>query len=178
MLPAKDASRVLNKIQDIYEYKKAQEGLEFDVLNNVEDEDFITYLESELDDPTKEFLHSGMKKVDGKNKKKVKGYRKDVINEKSNSGNFFSVKPIDGYIEYEIEFNNLLDTNDFGLSYSKEEAPTMKLAKIWFPNFDFEKLADKLEVDQGKLINRTICEKAKKMGYDGIKYGDVILQGL
>ena len=32
-LPAKDASRALNKIQDIFDYKQAQEGLSQDVLN-------------------------------------------------------------------------------------------------------------------------------------------------
>jgi hypothetical protein len=112
------------------------------------------------------------------NKKKLSAYRKNEIKEGSKAGNFFAAKPIDGYIKYDIDFDNLLDTNDFGLTYSNEEPPTKKLAAIWFPNLDFEKIAQKLGADELKIINRAVSEKARKMGYDGIKYGDIIIQGL
>ena len=179
-LPAKDASRALNKIQDIFDYKQAQEGLSQDVLNDQEDSDFIGFLENAvLDDPTKEILHSGLEVVDTKsNKKTIEGYRKSELKENSGAGNFFSVKPIDGYIKYDIEFENLLDTNDFGLTFSNEEPPTKKMAAIWFPNIDFSKIAKQIGGDETKLINRAVSEKARKMGFDGIKYGDIIIQGL
>ena len=187
-LSTKDAIRALNKIQDIYEYQTSQqnlepittEGLSQDTLNNMEDRDFLGFLESQLlDDPTQEILHSGVEIVDTKkNKKKLSAYRKNDLSEESEAGNFFAVKPIDGYMKYDIEFDNLLDTNDFGLTYNNEEPPTKKLALIWFPNMDFNALAQKLGGDELKIINRAISEKAKKMGFDGIKYGDIIIQGL
>lgn len=184
MLPAKDAMRVLNKIQDIYEYESAQEGLSQDTLNNLEDRDFngsmgfLDMIEKDIE-PHQEILHSDMERVNTKrNKKKVSAYRKKELKENSKAGNFFSVKPIDGYIKYDIEFDNLLDTNDFGLTYNIEEPPTCKLANIWFPNIDFEEIANNLGGDKLKMINRAVSEKAKEMGYDGIKYGDIIIQGL
>jgi hypothetical protein len=184
MLPAKDAIRILNKIQDIYEYQKAQEGLSQDVLNIEKDfpveanGDFLNLIENELE-PNQEILHSGFERIDTKsNKKKMSAYRKNELKEGSQAGNFFSVKPIDGYIKYDIKFDNLLDTNDFGLTYNNEEPPTKKLAAIWFPNLDFTNIAQKLGADELKLINRAVSEKARKMGYDGIKYGDIIIQGL
>lgn len=183
-LPAKDAIRVLNKIQDIYEYETTKESLQTevvaqDVLNDQQDSDFSGFLENAvLDDPTQEILHSGLEIVDNKsNKKSMEGYRKKEIKENSESGNFFAVKPIDGYIKYDIEFENLLDTNEFGLTFSGEEAPTKKLAAIWFPNLDFKKIAQKIGADETKLINRAVSDKAKKLGFDGVKYGDIIIQG-
>jgi len=184
MLPAKDAIRVLNKIQDIYEYQQAHEGLSQDTLNNMEDGDlsadvpFLQMIEYNLE-PHQEILHSDTERVDTKsNKKKISAYRKNEIKEGSTAGNFFAVKPIDGYIKYDIEFNNLLDTNEFGLTYNNEDPPTKKLAGIWFPNLDFEQIAQRLGADELKLINRAVSEKARQMGFDGIKYGDIIIQGL
>jgi hypothetical protein len=168
---------VLNKIEDIYEYKKAHEALTYDTLDDLEDIDFE--LGSGVEHDGKEVLHSNLERVDNKrNKKKVAAYRQNEIKEGSKAGNFFSVKPIDGYIKYDIEFDNLLDTNDFGLTYNDEDAPTKKLAAVWFPNKDFSEMAQNLGADELKLINRAISEKARKMGYDGIKYGDIIIQGL
>lgn len=184
MLPAKDAIRVLNKIQDVYDYEEMKEGLSQDTLNDMEDSDvdvdvpFLDLIEKELE-PTQQILHSDLERVDTKtNKKKLSAYRKNELKEGSKSGNFFSVKPIDGFIKYDIEFDNLLDTNDFGLTFSNEEAPTKKLAAIWFPNLNFEQIAQKLGADELKTINRAVSEKARNMGYDGIKYGDIIIQGL
>jgi len=184
-LPTKDAIRVLNKIQDIFEYNTSKETLQTevvaqDVLNSEKDSDFMGFLESQLlDDPTQEILHSGVEIVDTKkNKKKVSAYRKNDLSEESEAGNFFAVKPIDGYMKYDIEFENLLDTNDFGLTFNNEEPPTKKLAAVWFPNMDFTALAQKLGGDETKIINRAVSEKARKMGFDGIKYGDIIIQGL
>ena len=176
MLPAKEAIRALNKIQDIFEYNQTKESLSQDTLNNLDDVDFE--IENNLD-PNQQYLHSNFEIINSKsNKKKISGYRKNEIKEDSKAGNFFSVKPIDGFVKYNIEFDNLLDTNDFGLTFNNEDPPTKKLARVWFPNIDFAVLAQEKGGNELKLINRAVSEKAKKMGFDGIKYGDIIIQGL
>lgn len=171
----KDACRVLNKIQDIYEYELSQ-GLE-----EVQDQDTINYYR----DDENQFLNSleednvAIQSEDSiKNQKTVVGYRKEPIKENSVVGNFFTLKPIDGYDKYEIDFDNLLDTNALGVTYKDGQEPVDILAKSWFPNINFEKLSKEHNISPINLKTKAIAEKAMKMGYDGIKYGDAIIQGL
>lgn len=172
-----DAARMLNKIIDLYEYeeqRKIEEVVAQDQINALNDPDndpanFLEMLAVEL----KEDKNSYKKK-----KKKLSAYRKHEIKEGSKVGNFFSTKPYDGYKKYDIEFDNLLDTNDMGLIFHGDNSPTTVLAKTWFPNVDFIKLAKKYNVKPDLLINRAICDAAKGMGFDGIKYGDIMIQGL
>ena len=56
--------------------------------------------------------------------------------------------------------------------------PIKLLATAWFPNIKFEKIASKYKLKPDHLMYRAIAIKANKMGYDGIKYGDIIIQGL
>ena len=187
MLSQKDAIRTLNKIQDIFEYENQEGIMEVvaqDQINNMNDPDsdfnnggFLDTLRNESDDEgeNKEML------FDDKPPKKTKtvtGYRRGVINEKSAVGNFFSLKSVDGYNKYDIEFDNLLNTNDLNLQYKSDVNPVSVLADNWFPNIDFKKIAKKYEVDPDSIINRAVAEKAREMGYDGIKYGDIMIQGL
>jgi len=181
MLPALDAARALNKIQDLYEYE-TQHQLEevvnqdqVNVLNSPETQDYLSAIGDEANE-SKEFLNSGANEKVGRERKKLFAYRKDPINEKSSIGNFFSVKPIDGYTKYEIEFDNLLDTNKLGLQAFNGN-PIETLSKVWFPHINFKEIAKKYKTNPEHLINRTIAEQAKKMGFDGIKYGDIIIQG-
>ena len=170
-----DACRVLNKIQDIYEYEQSQ-GLE-----EVEDQDTINYYREDEN----QFLNSleednaGVQDENSaKNPKTIIAYRKASIKENSVVGNFFSLNPIDGYDKYEIDFENLLDTNSLGVAYKDSQTPTDILAKIWFPNVNFEKISKQYNLSSDNLKNKAIAEKAMKMGFDGIKYGDAIIQGL
>lgn len=169
-LPAKDAARVLNKIQDIYEYeqqKKIEEVVAQDQINAMQEVDFFESLQLDVAET----------KATKSKKKKMKAYRQSDIKENSTVGNFFMPKQTDGFKEYEIEFNNLLDTDDMGLIMRPDSPPTSTLAKTWFPNIEFEKVAKKYNVRPESIMNRAISEKAKKLGYDGIKYGDVLIQG-
>ena len=183
-LNRQDAVRVLNKIMDIYEYQeqeKIEEIVAQDEINVMNDPDtnsinFLEMLETESREGEEEILHDNS--VVGGKKKSVSGYRKQPIKENSLSGNFFSIKPIEGYKKYDIEFDNLLDTNDMGIQFYSDSNPIITLSKNWFPNINFNKLAKKYDVKPSSLINRAICEKARKMGYDGIKYGDIMIQGL
>lgn len=169
-LPARDAARLLNKIQDIHEYesqRKMEEVVAQDQINAMQEPDFLQELQKDIAE-TKAAKHK---------KKKVKGYRETELKENSKVGNFFSPKKIDGYKEYDMEFNNILETDDLGIILHPNMSPTCALAKTWFPNIEFEKVAKKYNVKPDSIMNRAVSEKARKLGYDGIKYGDVLIQG-
>jgi trans-2-enoyl-CoA reductase len=76
-----------------------------------------------------------------------------------------------------MEFNNILDTDDIGVILHPDSSPANSLAKSWFPNIEFDKVAKKYNVRPDSIMNRAVSEKARKLGYDGIKYGDVLIQG-
>lgn len=162
-LPTKDACRILNKIQDLFDHKKKKEE---DDENNMPFLDRIEIPKITTEDDEK------------KETTKIIGYRSVPINPNSVVGNFFSLKPKSGAKKYEIEFDNLLDTNSLGLTFMSGQVPVDILAKTWFPHIDFEKLATDNNTEAIKVKNRAVAEKAKKMGYDGILYGDKIVQGL
>jgi hypothetical protein len=182
-LDFKDACRVLNKIQDIYEYEQARN------MEEVEDQDAINYYdnnaESGKENTNTEFLDSLEEdnlalqaEAPSKNEKTIVAYRKEPIKENSIIGNFFILKPIDGYDKYEINFENLLDVNALGIVYKDGQEPVDILAKNWFPHINFEKLSEQYNVPALNLKNKAIAEKAMKNGYDGIKYNDTLIQGL
>lgn len=170
-----DACRVLNKIQDIYEYEKTKELEEVelqDTINNYGDDEnqFLNSLEEDnaniqLEKPSI-------------NQQSVIAYRKDPIKENSVVGNFFTLNPVKGYVKYQIDFNNLLDTNSLGVTYKDSQEPVEILSKIWFPHVNFEELSKEYNMPPVNLKNKAIAEKAMKMGFDGIKYGDTLIQGL
>ena len=178
-LDSKNTIRVLNKIQDIYEYENQsslEEVVSQDQINDMRnDVDIIDVIDEEMNKIKQEYSENS---IVGRDKQKFVGYRKSSINEDSNIGNFFKTKPIDGYMKFEIEFDNILDTDKLGIDFIGTKNPVVQLAGYWFPNIDFDKLGDKLNIKPIKIINRCIAEKAQKMGFDGIKYSDILIQGL
>ena len=176
----KDACRVLNKIQDILNYEELQQ------LESVAN-DYSNEMNSNNNNPQNEFLstlESDNSSIDVNTEKGevkpevVVGYRKAPLLDGSIVGNFFSLEPIQGYDKYEIEFDNLLSTNDLGIDYKSGQVPTDVLVKAWFPHINFEKLAKEYGVDVNNLKNKAIAHKAMSHGFDGIKYGDTLIQGL
>jgi hypothetical protein len=171
----KDACRILNKIQDIYEYEH-QQGLEEvemqSAINYYGDDEnqFLTELEGYNTEIQKEFPHA--------NEQTITAYRKNPIKENSAVGNFFTLSPIEGYSKYQIDFDNLLDTNALGVTYKDGQEPVDIIARIWFPHINFEKLGEQYNMPAINLKNKAVAEKAMKLGYDGIKYGDKLIQGL
>lgn len=171
----KDACRLLNKIQDIYEYERSQSLEEVEMQGAInyygdDENQFLTTLEKD---------NAGIRvETPSTNSKSLIAYRKDPIKENSVVGNFFLLNPVDGFDKYQIDFDNLLDTNALGVTYKDSQSPVDILAKIWFPNINFEKISKQYNMPVENLKNKAIAEKAMKMGYDGIKYGDTILQGL
>lgn len=175
---SRTASRMLNKIQDLYEYSenlKMEEDVSNDYINDRNSSDsgeFLNLLEKDSNDIEKD------SETDSKTPKTVIGYRKEPIKDNSIVGNFFTLSPVDGYSKYEIEFENILDTDDLGISYKSNQVPTDVLAKAWFPNINFEKLSTEYKIPVMNLKNKAIVHKAKALGYDGIKYGETLIQGL
>ena len=112
------------------------------------------------------------------NQQSIIGYRKDPIRENSVVGNFFTLNPIDGYSKYQIDFDNLLDTHALGVMYKDGQQPVEILSKIWFPHVNFEEISKQYNMPAINLKNKAVAEKAQKMGFDGIKYGDTLIQGL
>jgi hypothetical protein len=176
----RDACRLLNKIQDIYDYEQQQQLEEVemqDAINaNNQANGGVSY--SEFLNNLEENNAGIQAEKPSKNDKVLIGYRRDPVNENSVVGNFFTLNPIDGFDKYEISFENLLDTNDLGLQYKDSQIPAEVLAKVWFPHVNFEKLSEEYDVPVLNLKNKAIAEKAQHMGYDGIKYGDTLIQGL
>jgi len=172
----KDACRLLNKIQDIYEYEQSR-GLE-----EVEMQDTINYYGGDenqfLNNLEEDNLALKPSGDTGTNNKTIIGYRKEPIKENSVVGNFFMLKPVEGFDKYEIEFDNLLDLHSMGVTYKDGQEPLDIMAKIWFPHINFEKISEEYSMPSINLKNKAIAEKAMKLGYDGIKYGDTLIQGL
>lgn len=174
-LNGRDGARVLNKIQDLYEYEQ-QQGMEEvvlqDVINDendqetgIESQDFLSMLESDLQLPEGNAVN-------------LVAYRKEPIKENSAVGNYFVLEPSEGFSKYQIEFDNLLDTEQLGLNCDGDCSPVETVANAWFPHVDFDKFSEESGVPAENLKNKAIAEKANKMGYDGIKYGGTLLQGL
>ena len=170
-----DASRTLNKIQDIYDYKKML-SLEEVVthtqnINDRNDKDSDDWLGVVFEE-SKE-----AKKNKKSEKEKLIGYRDKPINETSLVGNFFTLNKLPRCDKYEIEFDNLLDTNELGIEYKDNQKPMDVLAMLWFPNINFNEISEKHQIPLENIKSKAIVEYAKKMGYDGIKYGDMLVQG-
>ena len=174
-LNEKDACRVLNKIQDIFDYEQSSE------LEEVESQGAINYYggdENQFLNNLEENNADIQQEVPSANEQIIIAYRKEPIKENSAVGNFFSLTPIDGYAKYEINFDNLLDTHVLGMTYKDGQQPAEILAKIWFPHVNFEKLGEQYNMPSINLKNKAVAEKAMEMGFDGIKYGDTLIQGL
>lgn len=174
----KDACRLLNKIQDIYEYeqkKSMEEVVAQDQINDINEpnDDGSRFLNIMEDDNM--VVQSGETST---NPKRLIGYRRDPIRENSVVGNFFLLQPTEGFQPYEIELDNLLDLGQMGVVLKDGQEPVDILSKIWFPNVNFEKLGEAWGMDVKNLKNKAVATKAMKMGYDGIKHNDTLLQGL
>lgn len=177
----KDACRLLNKIEDIFEYEQAhnvEEVVNNDVINDENDINNDYTDRSEFLSSLEEDNAEVQAEKPSVNPQSIVAYRKEPIKENSVVGNFFTLEPLNGFSKYQIDFENLLDTNALGVTYKDSQQPVDIIAKIWFPHVNFEKVAEKYNTDVLNLKNKAIAEKAMKMGYDGIKYGDKLIQGL
>ena len=56
--------------------------------------------------------------------------------------------------------------------------PIYKIADFWFKGVNFDFISNKNNIPKDKLITRCIAELGIQYGFDGIKYGDIIVQVL
>ncbi len=152
------AIEVLNEIQKKYE---AEHNSPF--LNAIHEDDESEYV-PEKDHQT--------------NKETVKAYREKPVSEKAPSGNFFSLKELDGWKPYEIDFSTLLDSDSIDDSIKKDANPVLALAKIWYPSLNFEEKAKQFGMNIEDFITTIVAEKARTKKIDGIRYGDKLLQAI
>lgn len=148
MADYRDAARILNKIQDLFDYNKRGEkgGLE-----------------------TLDSLKGG--------KTEIVCYRQNPLKNGSASGNFFSLqKDEDCKFAFKIEFDNCLMLDDEEIQSTTW--PCLYLAKKWFPESDLESKAREYGLDFKIFINRLVAKTAKSKGHDGICYGTKLLQAL
>jgi hypothetical protein len=171
MAPHKDATRVLNKLGDLYDHEqemnqKAQKPTDeiSPELANIQSTGVMG------EQPQQDKVPKG-------GAISLHGYRQEPIKEKAVSGNFFHLQPKEGFKKYEIDFDNLLDakTTGHGLNHMN---PIVEFCKQWCQIDDLDIIAGKHGVPVDKYAAKLIADKAKGMGYDGIKYGDIILQAL
>lgn len=166
LLPYQDACRVLNKTQDIYDYEK-NFNVDNDSLlsfDNVFSEEDISKEENDLN----------FEDVN-KNPTELTLYKSKEINKKAKTGDFLitTKKPHFNH-EYVIGFENLLEIPQEDLEGF--DLPTEAIATKWFKDKNFKDEATKQALTYEVYLSRLVNQKAEQMGYDGIKYGDNIVQ--
>lgn len=173
-VPHKDAIRILNKLGDLYDVQNQQPAPGEDVL---EPTDEITPEQSTEPEaapvvdpqaPTAPTPTKGGAIT-------LTAYRQEPVKEKALSGNFFHLQPKEGFKKYEIDFDNLLDTKVAGYNIDTTN-PIIVFCKQWCAVEDLDIVAGKHGVPVDKYAAKLIADKAKGLGHDGIKYGDLILQ--
>jgi len=145
-----------------------------EAFNDDREQNDISYT-STNDDKNKDEPYVDTLTPRGKNPQTITGYRDKAINENSPIGNFFLLKPVEGFSKYEIDLDNLLDVSDYELDENK---PFEELAYLWFPHIDFEKIGKEKDVDVENIYKRCISQRLQELGFDGIKYNDDLLQCL
>jgi hypothetical protein len=152
------AARALNKIQDRFEFDNSQES---------KLEPIAKYLKK----PEIHWYES-LKNVE------YFAYRKESIKNNSESGNFFYMEKKDqSMLKYKIRFDNLMYIPTH-LMDNTQELPTVWLSKKLIPEKNFEEMSSLNNIPIQNLVNREIAKKVKEYGFDGINYGDKILQTL
>lgn len=153
---SKCAARVLNKIQDKFEFEKK--------FNNKTEpiSKFLNQPEIGWYDISKDCEYTG--------------FRDKPIKEKSETGNFFHLIKKEGMKQYKIHFDKLMilpsECNENG------KLPQYWLAEKLLPNKDFEVVAMNNGLSLQAAMNKEIVKKCKEMGFDGINYGDKVVQTL
>lgn len=151
---SKCAARILNKIQDKFDFEKE---------NNNKLEPISKFL-----DKPEIGWYDMSKDVD------YICFREKPIKENSESGNFFHLEDKGEMKKYKINFDNIMILPDECLKHNK--LPQMWLADKLLPNKDFDIVAMNNNISIQSAVNREIAKKCKEMGFDGINYGDKIIQ--
>lgn len=152
------AARFLNKIQDKFDFENTQES-NYEPISKYLKTPEIHWYES-------------LKNVE------YIAYRKDPIKNNSESGNFFYIgERKENMQKYKIHFDNVMYIPTH-LMDNNNELPTVWLGKKILPEKNYEEISKLNNVPIQNVINKDIAKKIKELGFDGINYGDKILQTL
>jgi len=192
----KDAARILNKICDLYDSQNTQQPQD-EILPDQATNDSLPVKDGNTEPADNSDVTAGVKlgapvgqtDISGDNmipldlgENKPQGgrisltvYRKAPLKEKAISGNFFHLQPKEGFDKYEIEFDNLLDAKSTEIGLNRAN-PVVDFCRHWCKIGDLEGVAQHHGVPIDKYAAKLIADKARGMGYDGIKYGDILVQ--
>lgn len=147
-----DAARVLNKIQDKYNWENNLDG------------DFSEKKDTDIQESEEE----------PKNAKTLTLYSNKPFASNTKIGNLLVDKQKPGFDKaYQFEFENLYEIDD------KEcgDNPIESLGKKWFPDYDnFKMEAARAVLTFENYVLKRIYQEAVKKGFDGIKYGTKFVQ--
>ncbi len=177
-MDANDAARVLNKIQDKYDFEtnfnpESDDLLTFDnvVKTSSQFTDFDVDKQGAIAEEDELVDFAAVKN----NPKAVTLYKSKPINTKSKTGDFLIPEQKRNFNhKYDINFENLYEIKDEELqSYA---SPIDYIVEKWFSGVNMKEESVKHALTQEMYTYRQINEKAKKMGFDGIKYGNKFVQ--
>lgn len=166
-----DAARILNKIQDKFDFEQNFNPEKDDILtfDNIRDS-FKTNITDET--PSEDLMTFDTVR---NNPKTLTLYKNQPINTKSKTGDFLSINPSKNFShKYVISFNNLLEISEEDLK--KYNSPIQHLVEKWFSGRNLKEESVKNALTQEIHTYRSVNEMAKKRGYDGIQYGNKFVQ--
>jgi hypothetical protein len=109
------------------------------------------------------------------NKKALLLYKNRPIDQKAKTGDFLNQTKEKGLKhEYNVDFDNLYEIDDNEIN--KYKTPIDCILEKWFNGMNLKEESVKNLMTQEVYAYRIINEKAKKLGYDGIKYGSKLVQ--
>lgn len=152
---SKCAARILNKIQDKFDFEKT---------NNNKMEPISKF----LDKPEIGWFDI-MKDVE------YVCYRSKPLKEHSESGNFFYLNGDDSMKKYRIFFDKLMYVAESSFN-NQPVSPQEWVVNKLLPNKDLHEVAFSKNISLNTAINREVVKKCKEMGFDGINYGDKFIQ--
>lgn len=153
---SKCAARILNKIQDKFDFEKKYNN-KMEPISKFLDKPEIGWYETEKD-------------VD------YICYRNKPIKENSESGNFFHLQKKGNDKEFKITFDSLMIIPDE--CFNDNQLPQIWLANKLLPGKNFDIIAMNSSISLQTAVNKEIAKKCREMGFDGIKYGEKIIQTL
>ncbi len=175
MMDYKDAARILNKIQDKFEFEQNLNTGNPEAIKPLDDNGEVYPSTSDNTDTVDENLIEKPSDINT-NTKKFTLYRSKPIQNNSKNGNFFLMDHQPRFDhQYDIEFHNLYEIPDEELGTDMFNT----LAEKWLGNLDqLKEQSVKNALTYETYLNRRIHEEAKKKGFDGIKYGSKLIQSI
>lgn len=154
-VPKEKAIRILNKIQDIYDHEDNK------LHDIIKDNIMLDFKNDPNDMPFK-----ALENV------KMRLYRNSPLKEDSTIGNFFTTVKSPDCDAYDVEFDYLMDCSEYG----DGKMGINEIFQHWFSNIEIDKISDLFNLND-RLKYRLVANKAKMLGFDGIKISNKLVLG-